>query len=327
VARTEKTAESVSQYIARIERNVAGKDPLAILRKTPNTLTRAVEAATRSRLTARPAPGKWSAGEILAHLSELEILWGCRLRLILGQTGVPIVGMDQDVWARNSAYRTIDPRRALSTFAAIRRANPSCSGASPPRSGRRWGAHSQFGQLTITRLTQLLAGHDVNHVRQIEERLPEGLPGGRPRRRPARPPAPLATFRGEWTQIAEPRNRAGGGPDDAPELVMTRAAAAPSEGGAALRIRTLPIFLAFFVMGFVDAVGTLVGFAKTEFRLTGFEAGLLPFFGFVAFALFSVPAGVVAERRGKRFLLLLSLGVVLAGQLFASAARYACFSW
>jgi len=84
------------------------------------------------------------------------------------------------------------------------------------------------------------------------------------------------------------------------------------------RFRVLPIFLAFFVMGFVDAVGTLVGFAKTEFRLTGAEAGLLPFFGFLAFALFSVPAGVVADRRGKRFLLLVSLAVVLVGQLVAS---------
>jgi FHS family L-fucose permease-like MFS transporter len=90
--------------------------------------------------------------------------------------------------------------------------------------------------------------------------------------------------------------------------------------------RTLPIFLAFFVMGFVDAVGTLVGFAKTEFRLTGAEAGLLPFFGFVAFALFSVPAGVLADRRGKRFLLLASLGVVLAGQLVASL-RLSSYGW
>jgi len=94
------------------------------------------------------------------------------------------------------------------------------------------------------------------------------------------------------------------------------AASASHTRGAALR--ALPIFLAFFVMGFVDAVGTLVGFAKTEFRLTGAEAGLLPFFGFVAFALFSVPAGVFADRRGKRLLLLVSLGVVLAGQVVAS---------
>jgi fucose permease len=100
--------------------------------------------------------------------------------------------------------------------------------------------------------------------------------------------------------------------------VVTDAAAAAPRGPSP--VRALPIFLAFFVMGFVDAVGTLVGFAKTEFRLSGAEAGLLPFFGFVAFALFSVPAGVVADRRGKRFLLLASLGVVLAGQIVASLA-------
>jgi FHS family L-fucose permease-like MFS transporter len=92
-----------------------------------------------------------------------------------------------------------------------------------------------------------------------------------------------------------------------------------------MRFRTLPIFLCFFVMGFVDAVGTLVGFAEKEFQLSGAQAGLLPFFGFIAFALVSVPAGVVAERRGKKFLLLLALAVVLAGQLIPSLSitRYA----
>ena len=104
------------------------------------------------------------------------------------------------------------------------------------------------------------------------------------------------------------------------------AAAAPAVPDRAARRRALPIFLAFFVMGFVDAVGTLVGFAKTEFRLTGPEAGLLPFFGFVAFALFSVPAGVLADRRGQRFLLLISLGTVLAGQIVASLS-VSEYSW
>jgi len=164
-------AETFEQYTARIGSYVAGRKPLEILRKTPRSLTRAVAAATKRRLTARPAPGKWSAGEILAHLSELEILWGCRLRLILGQSGVPIVGMDQNVWAKNSRYRSLDPRASLAAFVAVRRANLALLGRLTPRQRRRWGAHSQFGRLTITRLTQLLAGHDVNHLRQVEERL------------------------------------------------------------------------------------------------------------------------------------------------------------
>jgi len=81
-----------------------------------------------------------------------------------------------------------------------------------------------------------------------------------------------------------------------------------------MKMRTLPIFFAFFVMGFVDAVGTLVGFAKDEYHLSGFMAGLLPFFGFIAFALFSVPGGVLMDKRGKKFLMLLSLVIVLVGE-------------
>jgi MFS transporter, FHS family, L-fucose permease len=81
-----------------------------------------------------------------------------------------------------------------------------------------------------------------------------------------------------------------------------------------MNTRTLPIFFAFFVMGFVDAVGTLVGFAKDQYHLSGFMAGLLPFFGFIAFALFSVPGGVLMDKKGKKFLMLLSLAIVLAGE-------------
>jgi hypothetical protein len=176
---TAETPETFEQYVARIGSYVAGQDPMAILRKTPKTLSRAVARATRRRLTARPAPDKWSAGEILAHLSELEMLWGCRIRLILGQTGVPIVGMDQEVWSKNSDYRKIDPRRALETFAAIRRANVDLLGRLTPPQREAWGGHSQFGRLTISRIVQLLAGHDLNHLRQVEERLS----AKRPRRR------------------------------------------------------------------------------------------------------------------------------------------------
>jgi FHS family L-fucose permease-like MFS transporter len=81
-----------------------------------------------------------------------------------------------------------------------------------------------------------------------------------------------------------------------------------------MRLRTLPIFFSFFVMGFVDAVGTLVGFAKNEYQLSGFMAGLLPFFGFIAFALFSVPGGVLMDKKGKKYLMLLSLAIVLVGE-------------
>ncbi len=91
-----------------------------------------------------------------------------------------------------------------------------------------------------------------------------------------------------------------------------------------MKLHAFPIFLAFFVMGFVDSVGALVGYVREQFHLSGAMAGLLPFFGFLAFALASVPAGILAERRGKKFVLVAGLVLVLLGELLpvVGVARY-----
>jgi fucose permease len=80
-----------------------------------------------------------------------------------------------------------------------------------------------------------------------------------------------------------------------------------------MRLRTLPIFLAFLAMGFADAVGPFVSLAKNEFQLTNAVASLIPFVGFVMFGLLSIPMGVFQDKRGKKFVLMLGLVVSLIG--------------
>jgi FHS family L-fucose permease-like MFS transporter len=82
-----------------------------------------------------------------------------------------------------------------------------------------------------------------------------------------------------------------------------------------MRVRTLPIFLCFFAMGFVDAMGPLASTIQKQYSLSGFMAGLLPAFAFVAFAIFSVPGGVLAARIGKKNLLVRALGLSALGVL------------
>ena len=82
-----------------------------------------------------------------------------------------------------------------------------------------------------------------------------------------------------------------------------------------MRMKTLPIFVVFFIMGFGDAVGTLVGFVQEEFSISPALAGLLPFFGFLAFGLFSVPFGIMGGRKGKKYVLVFALILVTIGEL------------
>jgi hypothetical protein len=159
--------KSVEAYLERITGYVGDRDPIGILKRTPRTLERQISGVSRRRLAAPPAPGKWSAGQILAHLSELELVWGYRIRMIVEQPAVAIAGMDPDAWARNSDYARLDPRASLETFRALRRANLELLESLPPRALRRYGLHAQFGRLTVARIATLLAGHDLNHTRQV----------------------------------------------------------------------------------------------------------------------------------------------------------------
>jgi FHS family L-fucose permease-like MFS transporter len=72
-----------------------------------------------------------------------------------------------------------------------------------------------------------------------------------------------------------------------------------------MRLRTLPIFLAFLLMGVADAMGPL----SDQVSKNPVLAALMPFFVFIAFAVFSVPAGLAAVRLGKKNVLLLGLAL------------------
>ena len=76
-----------------------------------------------------------------------------------------------------------------------------------------------------------------------------------------------------------------------------------------MKLKTLPILLAFLLMGVADAMGPLSDAVKTQFQLSSVMAALMPFFVFIAFAIFSVPGGVLAARIGKKKVLLLGLGL------------------
>jgi uncharacterized damage-inducible protein DinB len=163
--------ETFEAYTARILGYVKGRDARRVLRSTPRSLGKRIAGVPRRRLSTPPAPGKWSVAQILGHLSETEMLWAYRIRMILERDGVELLGMDQDVWARNSRYDRMDPRRSLDTFRATRAANLELLGRLSPRELQRHGRHSQFGKLTISKIVSLVAGHDINHSRQIAARL------------------------------------------------------------------------------------------------------------------------------------------------------------
>jgi hypothetical protein len=160
--------ETPKQYAKRILSYIEKGRPLAVQRATPGKLARLVRGLSRKKLFTRPAPGKWSIGEILAHLAETEMVIGYRYRMMLSASGGPIQAFDQDAWARNSRYARMDPRQSLATFREVRALNVAMLKRLTPEQRKRYGIHAERGKESVEYFERMIAGHDLNHLRQIE---------------------------------------------------------------------------------------------------------------------------------------------------------------
>lgn len=83
-------------------------------------------------------------------------------------------------------------------------------------------------------------------------------------------------------------------------------------------LQILPVMLCFFVMGFVDLVGTASNYVQKDLGLSDSQANLFPSLVFFWFLIFSVPTGMVMNRIGRKKTVLISLGVT-AVSLFLPA--------
>jgi len=163
--------ENVQQYIQRVTGYVEGKQPLAVQAATAKKLERLIKGGPTSNLRKRPATGKWSVSEIVAHLADAEIVGGFRMRLILGAPGTPIAAFDQDSWVTSGHYEKRDPRKSVEQFRVLREANLALLKSLTAEQWKHYGIHSERGQETIEHIVRMFAGHDINHLQQIESIL------------------------------------------------------------------------------------------------------------------------------------------------------------
>jgi uncharacterized damage-inducible protein DinB len=161
--------ETPQQYIRRILGYLGDQDPLRVQQATAKKLQRLIQPLDRKQLSRRPATGKWSIGEILAHLADAELVGSWRLRSVLGSSGNAIQAFDQEVWAETFAYSRRVPEVSLATFRVLRENNVALLKALPKNLWARYGMHQERGKETITQIVRMFAGHDLNHLRQIEE--------------------------------------------------------------------------------------------------------------------------------------------------------------
>jgi DinB superfamily len=160
--------ETAEQYIQRILGHVEGLDALKVQRATAPKLKKLIHGLTPKQLRWQPEAGKWSIAQILAHLADAEIVASWRMRSVIGQDGITIQPFDQDSWASAFQYQKRDAKRSLEVFRVLRENNVAMLKEIPREAWNNHGMHQERGKETIAHLTRMFAGHDTNHVVQVE---------------------------------------------------------------------------------------------------------------------------------------------------------------
>jgi hypothetical protein len=146
--------------------HLGNRDPLQVIAATAKQLEELSATLGAKGMDQAPAPGKWSAREIVCHLADCELAFGFRLRQALAEDRHLIQAFHQEKWA--ATYAAYEASAALAVFAATRQWNLAFIGAVPPAMFSKPVFHPERGEMTFKTLIETMAGHDINHLRQID---------------------------------------------------------------------------------------------------------------------------------------------------------------
>lgn len=144
------------------------EDPVAILAATPERFEEQTDDLDLEVLQKRPGPNEWSVEELLGHLFGAEIVYSFRWRITLAQDNPKLAGYDQEAWAKlpHPSFPEL-----LSAFASLRRANVWLIEETPSSEWDKPAFHEERGEEPFGMSVRLLAGHDIAHLKQLEQTI------------------------------------------------------------------------------------------------------------------------------------------------------------
>jgi hypothetical protein len=150
-----------SERQALIERYSAG----------PGLLRAALARLPAEAVKWRPAPGKWSAHEVVCHCADSETIASTRIRYLVGEERPTLQGYDQDRWAQRFDYHAEPLELALRQIEAVRAWTSELIRRFPAEHWTRTGTHTESGSYGSEKWLQIYAEHLEVHARQIERNI------------------------------------------------------------------------------------------------------------------------------------------------------------
>lgn len=144
---------------------------LSMLEAGPSRLFTLTDGMTPAQLQAAPAPGEWSANEVLAHLRSCADVWGNCIEVIIAQDRSTIRAINPRTWITRTNYLDLDFRASLQAFSLQRTKLLKVLKHLEPelwsRSARVTGAGKPL-ERTVHSYAEWMATHERPHIKQIQ---------------------------------------------------------------------------------------------------------------------------------------------------------------
>jgi hypothetical protein len=143
-------------------------DCIDLLEATPTILRGLMAELSQEDVRWKPAPDRFSVGEVLAHLSHAEG-YCYRTRLDRFMTEENPEFESDDAQFHLELYRNADPEDSFDHFEEQRETNIEFLRGLPKSAGARKAVHQKVGPITLQQMLHEWSMHDLGHVRQIAE--------------------------------------------------------------------------------------------------------------------------------------------------------------
>lgn len=143
---------------------------LTILPATPRRIAEITAGAPPEHLHTGPAPGEWSANEVLAHLRSCADVWGGCIERILAEDHPTLKAVNPGTWIRSTDYPEQEFGASLAAFTAQRARLLAVLEPLGPEAWARGATVTGAGRAlerTVHSYAAWLAGHERPHVKQI----------------------------------------------------------------------------------------------------------------------------------------------------------------
>ena len=160
--------EVAGHYWNYIEK-VQSEDVLSELQANEGAVKQWIARLTPDRWHYRYAPGKWTIGEVLIHISDVEQMFNFRMLNVARGICTRFVGFDQDEMVQGSHAQDWDADMWLATYEANRYQTLTMIRSFAPADWER-KAQTDGNLFTVRSLLYALIGHERHHLNVLKDR-------------------------------------------------------------------------------------------------------------------------------------------------------------